>query len=175
MKLKDKKILVAYFSHEGQNYSRGNIIELAKGNTKVVAEFISDFTGADMFEIKTIEEYPFEYIACTNKAKEELKANYRPQLKENIDISGYDVIFLGYPNWWGTMPMAVFAFLENNDFRNKTILPFCTHEGSGMGKSEGDLRKILNSENVMEGLPIFGSYVENSKSDIRNWIKRFLL
>lgn len=151
------KKLVAYFSHKGENYSRGNIIQLEKGNTEKVAEIISHILGADIFEIITEEKYPSKYDKCIETAKKELRE--------------YDTIFIGYPNWWGTMPMPVWTFLEGKDFNHKKILPFCTHEGSGMGRSESDIKKLANGAEVLKGLAIVGSDVNTSEKQIKNWLE----
>ncbi len=166
----NKKILVAYFSHKGQNYSNGRIVELKQGNTAVVADMIAGFTKADQFEIRSTKEYPSEYKACTEEALAELKANLRPELVKDIDLSTYDVIFLGYPNWWGTMPMPVWTFLTGHDFSGKRIFPFCTHEGSGLGKSETDLSELAAGAEVKKGLAIHGSSVNKAETIIKDWI-----
>jgi Flavodoxins len=169
---KNKKILVAYFSHKGQNYVSGSSVELKKGNTAVVADMIAGLTNAVMFEIRSLKEYPFAYNECTAEAQAELRANSRPKLAEDIDVTDYDVIFLGYPNWWSTMPMLVWSFLERHDFTGKIIYPFCTHEGSGMGSSESDLRKLTMGADIKNGLAIYGSSVSQAKSSIENWIMK---
>ncbi|CAL7909782.1 flavodoxin [Fusobacterium necrophorum] len=165
------KKLVAYFSHKGENYSRGNIIQLEKGNTEKVAEIISHILGADIFEIITEEKYPSKYDKCIETAKKELREDSRPKLKQDIDIREYDTIFIGYPNWWGTMPMPVWTFLEGKDFNHKKILPFCTHEGSGMGRSESDIKKLANGAEVLKGLAIVGSDVNTSEKQIKKWLE----
>jgi flavodoxin len=172
MDFKNKKILVAYFSHKGQNYVSGSIVELKKGNTAVVADIIAGLTDVDVFEIRSVKEYLFNYNACTSEARSELRANSRPELADDIDVTDYDVIFLGYPNWWGTMPMPVWTFLEGHDFSGKTIFPFCTHEGSGMGNSESDLKKLANRAEVKKGLAIHGGSVNNAEASVKNWIMK---
>lgn len=166
--------LVAYFSHTGQNYSNGKIVDLKKGNTEVAAEMAAAFTGGELFEIRATKDYPFIYNECTDVAKQELRAGSRPALAETIDISGYDTIILGYPNWWGTMPMPVWTFLEGQSFDGKAILPFCTHEGSRMGNSERDLKKLCPDAKVRTGLPIQGSSVSNARPAIEKWLKENL-
>lgn len=172
MNLKNKKILVAYFSHKGQNYSNGTIVELKQGNTAVVADMLAESVNAKVFEIQTVKDYPFEYNECTVAAKEELRANSRPELLNDVDVSEYDVIILGYPNWWGTMPMAVWTFLDNHDFTGKEIIPLCTHEGSGMGNSEADLKKLVLGADIKKGLAIHGSSVKDSKNKIIEWFQK---
>ena len=165
------KKLVVYFSHKGENYSKGKIVNLEKGNTEIAAEIISSIIEADIFEIVADKKYPIKYDDCIEIAKKELRENSRPKLKDNIDIKEYDIIFVGYPNWWGTMPMLVWTFLEEKDFTNKKVLPFCTHEGSGLGKSESDIKKMTGGAEVLKGLAINGSEVNNSEKQIKKWLE----
>lgn len=167
--MKQERILVAYFSHKGENYSNGAIVTLEKGNTEIAAEILAEYKHAELFEIASEMEYPFAYRACVEVSKNELLENARPKLKAEKDISEYDRIYLGYPNWCGTMPMPVWTFLEDNDFSGKIICPFCTHEGSNMGRSEADLRKLVPEAAIREGLPIHGSSVEKEAEKIRAW------
>ncbi|ADH61111.1 conserved hypothetical protein [Thermoanaerobacter mathranii subsp. mathranii str. A3] len=169
----NSKILIACFSRKGNNYVNGRITNLATGNTEVVAEKIQKLTGGDLFEIRTAKQYPEDYYETTELAKEEKRQNARPELANKLeDISSYEMIFLGYPNWWGTMPMAVFTFLESYDFAGRTIAPFCTHEGSGMGSSEHDIKKLCSNTKVLPGLAIRGSNVNRADKDIADWLKR---
>ena len=168
------KKLVAYFSHKGENYSKGKIVNLKKGNTEIAAEMISSIIDADIFEIVADKKYPIKYDDCIEIAKKELRENSRPKLKDNIDIKEYDIIFVGYPNWWGTMPMPVWSFLEGKDFTDKKILPFCTHEGSGLGKSESDIKKLTSGAEVLKGLAINGSEVNSSEEKIKKWLEEVL-
>lgn len=161
------KKLVVYFSHKGENYWKGKIVNLEKGNTEIAAEIISSIIEADIFEIVADKKYPIKYDDCIEIAKKELRENSRPKLKDNIDIKEYDIIFVGYPNWWGTMPMLVWTFPEEKDFTNKKVLPFCTHEGSGLGKSESDIKKLTGGAEVLKGLAINGSEVNNSEKQIK--------
>lgn len=164
------RILAAYFSRAGQNYTSGGIIELKIGNTAVAAGLISDLTGAELFEIRAVNAYPDDYTECTAVAGKELKANSRPELVRDIEIADYDTVILGYPSWWGTMPMAVKTFLDSHDFSGKKVLPLCTHEGSGMGHSEADLRELIPGADIRSGLAIRGSSVKNAADAIRNWL-----
>ena len=166
----EKKILVVYFSRKGRNYSNGAIANLKQGNTAAVAEKIAALLGAKTFEIETVKDYPVDYYECTAAAKAELEANARPALKQNGDVAGYDLILLGYPNWWGTAPMAVRTFLESHDFSGKTILPFCTHGGGGLGRSEADVKKLAPGAAVGRGLAIDGSFVKSAEPAIRAWL-----
>ena len=160
-----------YFSHKGENYSKGRIVNLEKGKTEIAAEMISNILNADIFEIVAEKEYPFNYNECIEIAKKELRENSKIKLKQDIDIKDYDTIFVGYPNWWGTMPMPVWTFLEEKDFTNKKVLPFCTHEGSGLGKSESDIKKLIGDAEVLKGLAINGSEVNNSEKQIKKWLE----
>ena len=167
----DKKILVAYFSRADENYNVGNI---SKGNTKIVAEIIAEKVGADIFEIKPVKNYPADYTECTEVAKVELQENARPEIVGKVEnFSDYDTIFLGYPIWWGDMPMAVYTFLEQEDFSNKTVIPFCTHEGSGLGGTEKFISDKTKAK-VLDGLAIRGSVAQNdaekTKSEVENWL-----
>lgn len=168
-----KKIsLVAYFSRRGYNYLNGEIVFLQVGNTEVVAKKIRELTGSDLFQIETVKSYPEDYNETTTVAKKEQNENARPELTRTVDgMDDYDVIYLGYPNWWGTMPMAVHTFLESYDFAGKTIIPFCTHEGSAMGRSEGDIKKLCPKAKVLSGLAIKGGSVNKSDEKIAAWCK----
>ena len=168
------KKLVVYFSHKEENYSKGKIGNLKKGNTEIATEIISSIIETDIFEIVADKKYPIKYDDCIEIAKKELRENSRPKLKDDIDIKEYDTIFVGYPNWWGTMPMPVWTFLEEKDFTNKKVLPFCTNEGSGLGKSESDIKKITSGAKVLKGLSINGSEVNNSEGKIRKWLEEVL-
>lgn len=159
------KVLTVYYSRKGENYFGGSIRSIAKGNTERVAEFIRNATGSDIFELETVREYAKDYHECTVEAKTEKKNNARPALKKLPDsIDEYDVIFLGFPNWWGTAPMPVFTFLDAFDFSGKKIVPFCTNEGSGMGTSEKDIRNECPGAIVAKGLSIRGSDAENREA-----------
>jgi flavodoxin len=168
-----KKHLIAYFSRKGQNYLNGKIVNLPTGNTEVIANKIKDFTGGDLFEINTVKSYPLDYTETTNKAREELRKNVRPELTAEVkNMEDYDVIYLGYPNWWSTFPMAVSTFLESYDFSGKIIVPFCTHEGSGLGHSEQDIKKLCPSARVLPGIAIKGSSVNGADNILKSWLNK---
>lgn len=167
------KNLIIYYSRKGENYWAGKIVDLKKGNAERVAEFIQKAVGGDLFEVDTVKTYPADYTECTEQAQAELRAGERVEPKAYLDdLSGYDNIFVGYPNWWGTMPMVLFTFLEHYDLTGKTILPFCTNEGSGMGSSEADLRKICKGATVKRGLSIRGCKAEQSEAQAAAWAKQ---
>jgi flavodoxin len=169
------KSLSAYFSRKGNNYVGGSIVHLPIGNTEVIAKKIQGLTGSDLFQIQTVNAYPEDYTEATRVAQDELGGNARPELAETVgDMDSYDVIYIGYPNWWGTMPMAVFTFLDSYDFSGKTIVPYCTHEGSGMGSSERDIKKLCPNAKVLSGLAIRGGSVGRADKDLANWLNRAL-
>jgi len=165
------KKLIAFYSRADENYVNGMIKTLEVGNTEVVAGIIKELTGADLFKIEQVKPYANDYNQCIAQAQSDQRQNARPDLKNYPKtLDEYDVIYLGYPNYWSTMPMAVFTFLEHFDLSEKTIKPFCTHEGSGMGRSISDIKKLCPNANVEKGLAIHGGSVENSKEDIKKWI-----
>lgn len=166
--------IVIYYSRKGENYWDGSVRNIAKGNTERVAEYIAEATGADLFEIDTVEEYPADYYQCTDAAKRELQEHARPALKEIPDVSGYDTIFLGYPIWWGTMPMGVYTFLDSVDLAGKTICPFATSEGSGLGSSVREIGRVAPKANVRPGSYVAGHAAEGSKSNVARWAKQYL-
>ncbi len=169
------KVLTVYYSRKGENYFGGSIRSIEKGNTERVAEFIQKAVGGDLFELETVREYAKDYHECTNEAAQEKKSNARPALKKLPEsIDEYDVIFLGFPNWWGTAPMPVFTFLDAFDLSGKKIAPFCTNEGSGMGSSENDIRKECPGANVVSGLSIRGSDAGKSETKAAAWAKQVL-
>lgn len=169
----NSKTLIAYFSRNGNNYLDGSVVNLSVGNTEVIAKKLEKITGSDIFKIKTVRSYPEDYTETTNVAQEEKSQNARPELTEKVDdMDSYDVIYLGYPNWWGTLPMAVCTFLESYDFSGKTIAPYCTNEGSGMGSSERDIKKICPKAKVLSGLAIRGGSVDRAEKDVMNWLRK---
>ena len=168
-----KKIIVAYYSRGGENYVGGTIKRLSVGNTAVAARCIADITGAELFEIRQKKPYSDIYNECTAEAGEDQKNSARPELTEKVgDITDTDVVFLGYPNYWGTMPMAVFTFLESADFGGKTIIPFCTHEGSGFGRSISDIKRLCPDSDVKDGFALRGSTVGRYRKEIEKQLER---
>jgi flavodoxin len=165
------KELIVYFSRTGNNYVNGSVKKLSVGNTEVAAKMLQEITGAAMFQIEPNIEYSEDYNVCIQEAQRDKKADARPEFKDAPgSIAEYDVIYLGYPNYWGTMPMHLWTFLEKYDFAGKTIKPFCTHEGSGMGSSESDIKKLCPTAKVEKGLAIHGGSVGGAKAAIEKWI-----
>lgn len=165
------KKLIAFYSRADENYVGGAIKKLEVGNTEVAAGIIHELTGAELFRIEQKQPYSKDYNECIEQAKADWKGNARPELKAYPkSIDDYDIIYLGFPNYCGTLPMAVFTFLEHYDFSGKTIKPFCTHEGSGMGSSENDIKKLCTNAKIEKGLAIIGGRVRSSEKDIKEWI-----
>lgn len=171
-----KKVLVAFFSHTGENYAVGNI---TKGNTHIIAEMIAEATGGNLFEIVPIKEYPKTYNACVEVAKKEKETGARPAIKGSIAVENYDIIFLGYPNWWGDMPMPVYTFIEKHRWAGKTVIPFCTHEGSGLSNTEKYIANVCKGAEVEKGLAVRGATAQNKQEQARKtvdqWLERLVL
>ena len=166
------RTLIAFFSRADENYFGGAMRYVKVGNTEIVCNIMKELIPADSFKIEMKNPYSPVYMTCIEEAKKDLRAKARPELvsiPESIDE--YDTIVLAYPNYWGTMPMAVFTFLEQFDFSGKTILPLCTNEGSGMGGSERDIKRACSGATVKKGLSITGSQAANSKSSLQRWLK----
>lgn len=168
------KTLVIYYSRKGENYVNGGLKKIEKGNTEIVAEFIRDTVGADLFEVDTVKPYSDSYMTCIDEAKKELQSDARPEIKNTLsDISGYDNIVVAGPCWWGTYPMAIFTQLDKLDFTGKKVFPVMTHEGSGLASSAKDLKKYCSD--IGEGLAIQGACASSSRSTVENWAKENLL
>lgn len=164
--------LIAYYSRAGENYFGGEYRRIAVGNTEKAAQMLAALTGGRLFRIEPICPYSENYRACIAEAKKDLQSGARPaltEMPENLDA--YDEIYLGYPNYWGTMPMAVYTFLEHYDFTGKTIHPFCTHEGSGLAHTERDIEKAAPGAAVTRGLAIHGSAVDDALPALKNWVE----
>lgn len=163
------KSIVIYFSRAGYNYVNGEIKSLKIGNTEVIANRIAELTNSETFKIEQIQEYSKDYSECIDEAKRDQRENARPELKNfPKNLEKYDVIYLGYPNYWGTMPMAMFTLLENIKLTNKIIKPFCSHEGSGLGRSEEDIKKLCPNCKIEKGLAIHGAnFIDEN---LKEWI-----
>ncbi|MDE6864611.1 MAG: flavodoxin [Alistipes sp.] len=169
----NRRTLVAYFSHTGENYAVG-VIE--KGNTAVIAEMIAEATGGTLFEIVPVEAYPATYNECIAVAKAEKESGARPAVQGDVAVEDYDTIFIGYPNWWGDMPMAVYTFIEKHRWQGKTVIPFCTHEGSGLSSTERRLADACKGATVAKGLAVKGTTAQNkrdqARSEVRAWLAK---
>ncbi len=167
------KTLIAFFSRADENYFGGSMRYVDVGNTEIAVGKIRELIDADIFRIEMKAPYSRDYMTCIDEAKKDLQKKARPALvalPESIDA--YDTLILAYPNYWGTMPMAVYTFLDAFDFSGKTILPLCTHEGSGMGGSEREITRTCPGTILKRGLPITGSSVNSSKPQIEKWLRQ---
>lgn len=170
------KTLVIYYSRKGQNYVNGSLKNLPKGNTEICAEYIKETVDADLFEVETVNEYSENYMVCIDEAKAELKAQTRPELKKYLDnLDKYDNVVVAGPCWWGTFPMAIFSQLEKLDFTGKNVFALMTHEGSGLGICEHDLKKYCQGASVGKGLAVHGADVSYSKEVVASWARKTIL
>ena len=166
------KTLIAFFSRADENYFGGAMRYIKVGNTEIVCNLMKDMIEADTFRIEMKEPYSPVYMTCIEEVKKHLREKARPELVRYPDsLDAYDTVILAYPNYWGTIPMAVATFLERYDFTGKTILPLCTNEGSGMGGSEKTIRQCAPGATVKKGLPVTGSYAAESGESVRRWLK----
>ena len=168
----NKKKLVVYFSRTGENYDVGNI---KKGNTHIIAAMIAEEGKCDTFQIVPAVAYPDDYNKCIDVAKKEQESKARPTIKGDVKIEDYDIIFIGYPNWWGDMPMPVYTFIEKHNWQGKTIIPFCTHEGSGLGSTDSKLKAACQGATMLKGLAVQGFVAQNqqskAKENVSAWLK----
>lgn len=166
------KDLIIYYSRKGENYWNGSIKKLEKGNTEIVAEFIQKAVGGELFEVDTLKPYAADYNVCIEEAKCELHSNARPELQKYLDnIDGYDNVFVCGPCWWGTFPMAIFTQLEKLNFSGKKVMAVMTHEGSGLGSCERDLKKLCAGAEFGKGLAVRGADASKSESTVAAWAK----
>lgn len=167
------KTLIAYFSHAGQNYTHGGIGYLEIGNTEVAAKKLNKMVDSDLFYIDTVKKYPDDHIEKIGIAKREFQENARPELNARVEnMDKYETVIVAFPNWWTTMPMALFTFLESYDFSGKVICPLITHGGSGFSNSLNDIAKLCPNSTITEGLAINGDDVANSDAALQNWLKK---
>ena len=166
------KELILYFSRADENYFGGSLKYIEKGNTEVVAEKAAAMTGADLFKVEPVKPYSADYNTCIEEAKKDMQNDIRPEVVAMPeDMSQYDLVTVMYPNYWGTMPMHMFTVLEQINFEGKTVRPVCTHEGSGMGRSEADLKKRCKGAVVKKGLAIQGSSVGRCDDVLKKWLE----
>lgn len=180
----ESKILIAYFSRVGNtNFDEEIDVtttaslnlqdgELA-GNTEVIANMIQDAAGGDLFLIETEKKYSADYDIVVDYGQQEQKEKTRPKLSSHIkNMEDYDIVFIGFPNWWYDMPMAVYSFLEEYDFNGKTVIPFTTHGGSGFSSSEKKIKSMLNGATMLEGLAVSGSKSTGAQRDVNEWLRK---
>lgn len=155
--------------------SKGKVLVLyysLTGNTETVANFIHDEVHGDIIKLETVKTYPSDYNELINEAQDEQRNNFRPELKTVIDnIDEYDIIFLGYPNWWADMPMSIYSFLDNYDLSGKTIAPFITHGGSGLSGTPSKIGQVEVGATITKGLAVSGASAKSSKDAVMSWLK----
>jgi len=168
----DSKVLVVYFSRTGENYNVGNV---EVGNTAMVASYIKEYLKADSFEIVPVDKYPEKYDECTDIAQKEKNDNARPKIQDKINnFDSYDTVFIGYPIWWGDLPMIMYTFMEEYDFNGKNVIPFNTHEGSGdAGTYQSIQTKLPNAKVNTKGLALDGKTArsDDGKQQTIDWLK----
>ncbi|MDR1493465.1 MAG: NAD(P)H-dependent oxidoreductase [Planctomycetaceae bacterium] len=153
-----KTFLIAYYSHSG--------------NTRTIADLIQNMTGGDLFEILPKQPYPENYNKCTEQAKREINSGYKPELQKSVpNIETYDIVFIGSPNWWGTIAPPVATFLSGCDLSGKIVIPFCTHGGGGQGRCFADVAKLTPKSNHREGVVISGNRVNSAQPELEKWLQ----
>ena len=163
------KSIVIFFSHAGDNYSVGNI---EVGNTKIVADYISEIKGADQFEIVTHKYDGMAYMPLIELAKEEANKGELPPYEGTApDLSQYDTVFIGGPVWWGTYPQVMFTLFKDINLDGKTVIPFTTHEGSGLASCASDVKKAFPKAKVTGEFSIYGHEVRGGKAKVEKWLK----
>ncbi len=168
--MKDKKTLVAFFSRADENY---NVNYIKVGNTQKIAEIIARETAADTFHITTVKPYPAAYTPCIEQAKEELHNNARPAIEGDALVEDYDVIFIGYPIWWGEPPMALYTFVEKHSWQGKIIIPFVTHEGSGLSGTDRRVAAACKGATALKGLAVQGKVAQQgADATVKNWLRQ---
>ena len=164
-------MLVAYFSLAGEQYGVGVIEE---GNTSIIAHMIAEQTGADLFEIEAVTPYPTSHSELLDVSRQEIANNARPEIADTVDnMDDYETVFIGFPNWWSDMPMIVYNFLESYNLSGKTIIPFCTHGGSGLSNTESTIADITGGT-MKDGLAIPGTTAQNDRDTARNEVAQWL-
>ena len=164
---KKGKALVVFFSHAGENYNVGNI---EVGNTKIVADYISELTGADQFEVVAKKSYDMPYMKLIEVANEETRRGELPEYLDSIDVAPYDTVFIGGPIWWGTYPQVMFTLFRDINLDGKTVIPFTTHEGSGLASTVSDVKKSFPKANVQKGWSIYGHEVRSGRAKVEKWL-----
>lgn len=177
----DGKILIAYFTWADNTHvddpssvdvdASTSASVLALGNTEKVVHFIQEQVGGDMFSIIVDEPYSSDYDECLDRASDELAQQARPTIVDTVkNMDEYDVIFLGYPNWWSSCPMAIFSFIESYDLSNKTIIPFCAHGTGGLGRSIEDLQDALPHSTLLDAFGVYRPDTDSCQDDVNQWL-----
>lgn len=166
--------LIMYFSRAGENWWAGSIKDLSQGNTARAARIIQDAVGGELFQLEPVRAYPADYHRCCEVAKTELEQKARVPVRSLPSTEGVGTVFVGYPNWWGTMPRCVACALEELDLAGRLVRPFCTNEGSGLGSSMDDITAICKRAGARPGvgIAVTGSRVEESRELITRWAKQ---
>lgn len=167
----EAKMLVVVFSRADENYGVGYV---EVGNTMKIAQMIAAKTGAELFEVAPAKKYPADYDTCIDVAKKEQNQKARPAIAQDKDISEYDIIFLGYPVWWGDIPMCLYTFIESHDWAGKTVIPFCTHEGSGSGRTDRTLKAALKGAEVRRAMAMRGTTAQKAGPDAERSVDAWL-
>ena len=167
----EAKMLVVVFSRADENYGVGYV---EVGNTMKIAQLIAQKTGAELFEVAPAKKYPADYDTCIDVAKKEQNRNARPAIAQDKDISGYDVIFFGYPVWWGDIPMCMYTFVEAHDWNGKRVIPFCTHEGSGSGRTESTLKRTMKGAEIARAMAMRGATAQKGGADVERTVDSWL-
>lgn len=163
------KAIVVFFSHAGDNYAVGNVKE---GNTKIVADYISELTGAAQFEIVTHKYDGMAYKPLCDLAKEEQQRGELPPFEGELkNLDQYKTVFIGGPVWWGTYPQVMFTFFKKYDLSGKNLIPFTTHEGSDLGRCVDDVKRAYPKANVTKGFSIYGHEVRSGRASVEKWLK----
>ena len=163
------KSIVVFFSHAGDNYSVGNI---EVGNTKIVADYISEIVGSDQFEIVTHKYDGMAYTPLIKLAQDEANHGELPPYEGAVpDLAQYDTVFIGGPVWWGTYPQVMFTLFKDINLDGKTVIPFTTHEGSGLASCVSDVKKAFPKAKVSQGFSIYGHEVRDGRAKVEKWLK----
>ena len=166
------KVLIAYFSRAGENYFEGTVKRVDVGNNEKVVSMLLEAIEADTFRIEMEMPYSDDYIKCTEQAKIDLNINARPRLAKYLEnLDGYDKVILVYPNYWGSVPMALYSFGEDISWAGVQVYPICTSEGSGFGNSVSAIKKICRGAELQTGLTLVGSHVDEARGKINEWLE----
>lgn len=169
-------VLTIYYFRKGENYYDKAIWFLKQENTEIAAEYVRQAVGGVLFEIDTVKPYATDFKGCCREAKAELDADARPEIKAFLpDVSSFDAIFVCYPNWCDTVSMCILSFWDHYDLSGKRLIPLCTNESSGLGRSVRHLRRLYPSAEIAEGYALMGCQTAAQKAEISAWAKQAVL